>query len=103
MLHESDLMAYLCMMAPRLVELRRVLKSTGSLYLHCDPTASHYLKVLLDSIFGPACFRNEVIWRYRRTAAPRPGLPHPTPAARLLPPRAPPTPPPCLTFPPPAH
>jgi DNA modification methylase len=69
MLGESDLMAYLCMMAPRLVELRRVLKATGSLYLHCDPTASHYLKVLLDSIFGPACFRNEVIWRYRRWPA----------------------------------
>lgn len=69
MLGESDLMAYLCMMAPRLVELRRVMKATGSLYLHCDPTASHYLKVLLDSIFGPACFRNEVIWRYRRWPA----------------------------------
>jgi site-specific DNA-methyltransferase (adenine-specific) len=69
MLGESDLMAYLCMMAPRLVELRRVLKATGSLYLHCDPTASHYLKVLLDSIFGPACFRNEIIWRYRRWPA----------------------------------
>jgi len=65
-LGESDIMAYLCMMAPRLVELRRVLKPTGSLYLHCDPTASHYLKVLLNAIFGPACFRNEVIWRYRR-------------------------------------
>ena len=69
MLGESDLMAYLCMMAPRLVELRRVMKATASLYLHCDPTASHYLKVLLDSIFGPACFRNEVIWRYRRWPA----------------------------------
>jgi site-specific DNA-methyltransferase (adenine-specific) len=65
-LAESDIMAYLAMMAPRLVELRRVLKRTGSLYLHCDPTASHYLKILLDGIFGPACFRNEVIWRYRR-------------------------------------
>lgn len=65
-LGESDIMAYLCMMAPRLVELRRVLKRSGSLYLHCDPTASHYLKVVLDSIFGPGCFRNEVIWRYRR-------------------------------------
>lgn len=65
-LGESDIMAYLAMMAPRLVELRRVLKRSGSLYLHCDPTASHYLKVLLDGIFGPACFRNEVIWRYRR-------------------------------------
>jgi site-specific DNA-methyltransferase (adenine-specific) len=68
-LGESDVMAYLAMMAPRLVELRRVLKDTGSLYLHCDPTASHYLKVLLDSIFGPGCFMNEVIWRYRRWPA----------------------------------
>jgi site-specific DNA-methyltransferase (adenine-specific) len=68
-LGESDVMAYLCMMAPRLVELRRVLKRTGSLYLHCDPTASHYLKVLLDGIFGPSCFKNEVIWRYRRWPA----------------------------------
>jgi DNA modification methylase len=68
-LGESDVMAYLCMMAPRLVELRRVLKPSGSLYLHCDPTASHYLKVLLDGIFGPSCFRNEIIWRYRRWPA----------------------------------
>jgi site-specific DNA-methyltransferase (adenine-specific) len=59
----SDMMAYLAMMAPRLLELRRVLKPTGSLYLHCDPTASHYLKLLLDSIFGPENFRSEVIWR----------------------------------------
>lgn len=66
---ESDVMAYLCMMAPRLVELRRVLRRSGSLYLHCDPSASHYLKVLLDAIFGPACFRNEVVWRYRRWPA----------------------------------
>ncbi|HXX68134.1 MAG TPA: site-specific DNA-methyltransferase [Polyangiaceae bacterium] len=69
MLGENDLMAYLCMMAPRLVELRRVLKPTGSLYLHCDPTASHYLKVLLDAVLGAACFRNEIIWRYRRWPA----------------------------------
>jgi DNA modification methylase len=69
MLGESDLMAYLCMMAPRLVELQRVLKPTGSLYLHCDPTASHYLKVLLDAVFDPRCFLNEVIWRYRRWPA----------------------------------
>ena len=68
-LGESDLMAYLCMMAPRLIELRRVLKRSGSLYLHCDPTASHYLKVLLDGVFSPECFRNEVIWRYRRWPA----------------------------------
>jgi DNA modification methylase len=65
-LKESDMMAYLCMMAPRLLELRRVLKPSGSLYLHCDPTASHYLKMLLDAIFGFGCFRNEVVWRYRR-------------------------------------
>jgi DNA modification methylase len=65
----SALMAYLAMMAPRLVELKRVLKPNASLYLHCDPTASHYLKVLLDGVFGPACFRNEVIWRYRRWPA----------------------------------
>ncbi len=49
----SDMMAYLAMMAPRLVELRRVLKETGSIYLHCDPTASHYLKILMDAVFGP--------------------------------------------------
>ena len=58
----NDMMAYLAMMAPRLVELRRVLKPTGSLYLHCDPTASHYLKLLLDAIFGGGNFRNEIIW-----------------------------------------
>jgi len=52
-LGDSNMLAYLAMMAPRLVELRRVLKPIGSLYLHCDPTASHYLKLLLDSIFGP--------------------------------------------------
>ncbi len=59
----NDMLAYLAMMAPRLVELRRVLKETGSLYLHCDPTASHYLKLLLDAIFGPQQFRNEIIWK----------------------------------------
>ncbi len=59
----SDMLAYLSMMAPRLVELRRVLKPTGSLYLHCDPAASHYLKLLLDAIFGPTRFRNEIIWK----------------------------------------
>ena len=51
------------MMAPRLVELKRVLKPTGSIYLHCDPTASHYLKILMDAVFGPQFFRNEVSWR----------------------------------------
>jgi site-specific DNA-methyltransferase (adenine-specific) len=64
--HTSPMMAYLVMMAARLVELHRVLKPTGSLYLHCDPTASHYLKVILDTIFDPRNFRNEVIWRRTR-------------------------------------
>jgi site-specific DNA-methyltransferase (adenine-specific) len=62
-LGQNDMMAYLTMMAVRLVELHRVLKPTGSLYLHCDPTASHYVKLLLDSIFGPKNFRNEIIWK----------------------------------------
>lgn len=64
LLGETDMMAYLVNMAPRLVELHRVLKSTGSLYLHCDVTASHYLKILLDAIFGIRQFRNEVLWHY---------------------------------------
>ncbi len=63
----SDMLAYLCMMAPRLVELRRVLKDTGSIYLHCDPTASHYLKMLMDAVFGAGNFRNEIVWK--RTSA----------------------------------
>jgi adenine specific DNA methylase Mod len=62
-LGENDMMAYLAMMAVRLVELRRVLKPTGSFYLHCDPTASHYLKLLLDSIFGRESFKNEIVWQ----------------------------------------
>jgi site-specific DNA-methyltransferase (adenine-specific) len=62
-LRSSPMMAYLAMMAPRLVELHRVLKPTGSLYLHCDPTASHYLRLVLDGIFGAAQFRNEIIWQ----------------------------------------
>ena len=66
-LHDSDMLAYLSMMAPRLKELHRVLKPTGSLYLHCDPTASHYLKVLLDAVFSPANYRNEITWQ--RTTA----------------------------------
>jgi hypothetical protein len=61
------MMAYLAMMAPRLVELHRVLKPTGSLYLHCDPTASHYLRMLMDGIFGAENFRNEIVWQ--RTTA----------------------------------
>jgi site-specific DNA-methyltransferase (adenine-specific) len=66
-LGDSDMLAYLAMMAPRLVELRRVLKSTGSIYLHCDPTASHYLKVLMDAVFLPLNFRNEIIWKRSTT------------------------------------
>lgn len=67
LLGENDALAYLVNMAPRLVELHRVLKDTGSLYLHCDPTMSHYLKVMLDAIFGASNFRNEVVWK--RTSA----------------------------------
>ncbi len=63
----NDMLAYLAMMAPRLVELRRVLKPTGSIYLHCDPTASHYLKILMDAVFGPVRYLNEIIWK--RTTA----------------------------------
>lgn len=66
-LGENDMMAYLAMMAIRLIELHRVLKPTGSLYLHCDPTASHYLKILLDAVFGKDKFRNEIVWK--RTSA----------------------------------
>lgn len=62
-LRDSDMMAYLAMMAVRLLELHRIIRPTGSLYLHCDPTASHYLKILLDGIFGPKSFRSEVIWK----------------------------------------
>ncbi|AEB09668.1 DNA methyltransferase [Desulfobacca acetoxidans] len=62
-LGQNDMMAYIVMMAIRLVELHRVLKPTGSIYLHCDPTASHYIKLLLDSIFEVKNFRNEIIWK----------------------------------------
>lgn len=62
-LRESDMMAYLAMMALRLVEMRRVLRANGSLYLHCDPTASHYLKLVLDALFGPENFFAEIVWR----------------------------------------
>lgn len=63
---KNPMMAYLVMMTVRLIELHRVLKSTGSIYLHCDPTASHYLKFIMDVIFGKQNFRNEIIWHYRR-------------------------------------
>ncbi|MBD1205574.1 MAG: site-specific DNA-methyltransferase [Rhodobacteraceae bacterium] len=66
-LGENDMMAYLAMMAVRLIELHRVLKPTGSLYLHCDPTASHYLKVLLDAVFGGKGYQNEITWKRTTT------------------------------------
>ena len=66
-LGQNDMMAYLTMMAQRMVELHRVLKPTGSIYLHCDPTSSHYLKILLDAVFSPTKFRTEIVWK--RTSA----------------------------------
>ena len=66
-LGQNDMMAYLTMMAQRMVELHRVLKPTGSIYLHCDPTASHYLKLVMDAVFGPTRFRTEITWK--RTSA----------------------------------
>lgn len=65
-MRDTPMMAYLANMTARLIPLRRVLKETGSIYLHCDPTASHYLKMILDVIFGKQNFRNEIIWHYRR-------------------------------------
>ncbi len=62
-LGSNDMMAYLVMMAIRLIELHRVLKPTGSIYLHCDPTASHYLKLLIDAVFGVKRLRNEIVWK----------------------------------------
>lgn len=64
---KNDMMAYLVMMTPRLIELRRVLKSTGSIYIHCDTTASHYLKIIMDAIFDPRNFKNEIIWKRSHT------------------------------------
>jgi adenine specific DNA methylase Mod len=66
-LDRNDMMAYLVMMAIKLVELHSVLKPTGSIYLHCDPTASHYLKMILDSVFDVANYRNQIAWK--RTTA----------------------------------
>lgn len=63
-LGDNDMLAYLSNMAPRLVQLQRVLKPTGSIYLHCDPTASAYLRLLMDAVFGPEHFRNEIVWHY---------------------------------------
>ncbi len=64
--HGRGMKSYLIMMAVRLLEMRRLLKPSGSIYLHCDPTASHYLKTLMDAVFGPGSFRNEIVWSYRR-------------------------------------
>ncbi len=69
--HGNGMAAYLCVMAQRLREMHRLLKPTGSLYLHCDPTASHYLKMLLDSVFGPENARNEIVWCYRGGGVPK--------------------------------
>jgi DNA modification methylase len=70
-LGENDMMAYIAMMCVRIIELHRVLKSTGSLYLHCDPTASAYLKILMDAVFGPERYLNEIIWRRTGSHNPR--------------------------------
>ena len=66
LVHGNGMASYLSMMAQRLKEMHRLLKPAGSLYLHCDPTASHYLKLLMDAVFGKQCFRNEIVWFYRR-------------------------------------
>ena len=68
-LGHNDLFAYLVMLTIRLVEMRRVLKDTGTLYLHCDPTASHYIKLVMDNVFGHSCYLNEIIWSYRTGGA----------------------------------
>ena len=68
---EGGLDEYLKFMEARVVEMRRVLKDTGSLYLHCDPTASHYLKVMLDGVFGIGNFRNEIVWCYTGPGSPK--------------------------------
>ena len=68
-IHSEAMKAYLTYMAQRIIEMYRVLKDTGSIYLHCDPTASHYLKIVLDEVFGKNCFRNEIAWHYKRWPA----------------------------------
>ena len=73
-LHSDSMMSYLIYMAVRIMEMKRLLKPTGSIYLHCDPTASHYLKLLMDAIFGKVNFRNEVVWAYRRWPAKHPNF-----------------------------
>lgn len=68
-MRDTPMMAYLVNMTARLIPLKRVLKETGSIYLHCDPTASHYLKMIMDVVFGKQNFRNEIIWSYKRYTA----------------------------------
>ncbi len=67
----DDMAAFLCWLGVRIMEMHRILNDTGSLYLHCDPTASHYLKALLDAIFGKKNFKNEIVWSYRTGGASR--------------------------------
>ncbi len=67
--YENGMKSYLIMMAIRLLEMRRILKETGSVYLHCDPTASHYLKLLMDAVFGKNRWKNEIIWHYNTGGA----------------------------------
>jgi adenine specific DNA methylase Mod len=73
---ENDMMAYITMMAVRLLELHRVLKPNGTLYLHCDPTASHYLKILMDAMFGPARFAAELVWKRTNARGTAANWPH---------------------------
>ena len=68
-IHSKAMMSYIVFMMQRIIQLHRVLKPTGSLYLHCDPTASHYLKIVLDEVFGKDGFKNEIIWSYRTGGA----------------------------------
>ncbi len=72
--HSKSMKAYLIMMGIRMLEMRRILKPTGSIYLHCDPTASHYLKLILDAVFSVSNFRNEIVWNYRRWPANHPNF-----------------------------
>ena len=69
--HSKAMMAYVAYMAQRIIELHRILKPTGSIYLHCDPTASHFLKILMDIIFGKSNFRNEIVWSYNWGGRPK--------------------------------
>ena len=73
--HSDGMGAFMCFMAVRLLEMRRVLKPTGTIYLHCDPTASHYLKACMDAIFGWKNFRNEIVWCYAGGGIPKRDFP----------------------------